>query len=172
MSSGTVLTRRTSEFWFYGATAVFSWGTRPGISETQDQLPFSKTKQEPRQDNTVPEASRLQADPSCFLHRFVVFPVGRLGPLWGQVLEVRAKEGWISSVRGRERRMERMKISIQASQWGYKLFIKSEGRVFSLYHLLLELWCNEIAFSQMTIEGSDRVRMEKLLLVMALIVVF
>jgi len=55
----------------------------------------------------------------------------------------REREGWRGG-----------RISIQASQRGYKEFINSERSVFSLYHLLLGLWCNEIAFSQVTIEGS------------------
>lgn len=45
---------------------------------------------------------------------------------------------------GRERKGWRGgRISIQASQRGYKEFIKSEWNVFSLYHLLLGLWCNK-----------------------------
>lgn len=154
VSSGTVLTRRTYKSWHYGGNAVLSWGMQADISETQPHLSLSKTGQEPGQNSSVPGAPRPTGRLFLFPSKLCSVPCGLAWLSLGERCWCKG-ERRLDLHGGREREgWRRGRISIQASQQGYKDFIKSERNVFSLYHLLLELWCNEIAFSQITIEGS------------------
>lgn len=97
MSSGTVLTRRTS------GCRNASFPEECGLGETQSHFPISKSEQEPGEDRGVPGASSLQADLSYLLQSFVMYPVDMLEPLWEKGFGVREREGWISLLGGREK---------------------------------------------------------------------
>lgn len=96
-----------------------------GLASVKPKTSFHFQKQnELGQDSTVPEASRLPADPSCFLHRFMVFLLGRLGPLWGTGFGGEGKSR-ISLVGGREkdgededlRRIQSMSVQVVYKVW-------------------------------------------------------
>lgn len=117
VSSGTVLTKRTS------GCRNASFPEECGLGETQPHFPISKSEQEPGEDSGVPEAFHPASRP--FLSPLKLHDVS-CGHAWASIGEGfwSKGEGRMDLLAGREReRWRGGRISIQASQQGYKEFI-------------------------------------------------